>query len=550
MQGAAELFAVTVYMLDGPLNIDHQIRAKYRIPGEFSVSEVSVAGRSGVLIKGSVPKDQASWSEPLGTWINNPELAAIGQMTAAALLLLPTTEPSEKTWALSFGMGFHALEQSRVVSGLGRKIAVRQADPDHLKSVTHSRLDQRALVARTSIPGGDDLAAYGVGGIADLISRVVAPAALDGLHARKVKGDKKIEIRGSDSIKLPLARNPKLLLEDLDALESILMQPPHTRLSEIEQLQAVKKADVRWALLQQRLDEALGTPGQDDLGLSWPTETGDAAVPISHFRISGAPRGFTSIDNQEPTLQTLLDPLSSLPAGRRVGRLDSMKVQAFSDDDDAASPLLPAKRWIVFETSLPKDNGRYCLHDGRWYELDRQLNRRLTDRTRRIFERPSPLLNLPLWSGGHEADFNEKLAEAVSGVNLDAKLIKCDSNQDGFEACDILTRDGVFIHVKKVDRSSPLSHLLAQAAVSTQTLLQDVSAREALRRRVERAGGNPTWVPERPRRVVLLMCRDRKIDAETLYAFSRMRLVKLEEEFQLWNVELYVQWIEHRASPE
>lgn len=547
-QSSAELFAVTVYMLDGPLDIERQIRETYRTRGEFTFSEVTVAGRQGVLLKGSIPKEQTNWSAPLGMWINDPELAAIGQSTAAALLLLPTMETSKKTWALSFGMGLHALEQSRIVNGLGRKIAVRQADPDHLKSVTHSRLDQRALVARTSIPGGDELAAYGVGGIADLISRVVATAELEGMHARSVRGDKAIEIRGADAIKLPLARDPKLLLRDLDTLESLLLRPPHIRLSEIEQLQNVKKADTRWSLLQQSLDSALGTSGQDDLGLSWPTETGDAAVPISHFRITGAPRGYRNDDNQEPTLQTLLEPLAALPAGRRVDRLDSMKVQAFSDDDDAASPLLPAKRWIIFETSLPGDAGRYCLHDGRWYELDRQLNTRLTDRTRTIFERVSPLPLLPAWKEGREADFNEKLARTLGGANLDAKLIKCESNSDGFEACDVLTSDGVFIHVKNVDRSSPLSHLLAQAAVSTQTLLQDASAREALRGRVEDAGGDSSWVPDRPRKVVLLMCRDREINAETLYAFSRMRLVKLAEEFQLWNVDLSVQWVERKVG--
>ncbi|WP_170287814.1 DUF6119 family protein [Arthrobacter citreus] len=543
----AELFAVTVYMLEGRLNVNRQIRESYRSKEDFNISDVSVAGRDGVLLKGSIPKERTNWSVPLGEWIDDPALATIGQSTAAALLLLPAKDASKNTWALSFGMGLHALEQSRIISGLGRKIAVRQADPDHLKSVTHSRLDQRALVARTSIPGGDDLAAYGVGGIADLISRVVAPADLEGMHARSVRGDKTIEIRGADAIKLPLARDPKLLLKDLDTLESLLLLDPHSRLSEIEQLQAVKKADTRWKLLQQSLDSALGTAGQDDLGLSWPTESADAAVPISHFRITGAPRGFNNDDEREPSLQTLLEPLVELPPGRRVERLDSMKVQAFSDDDEAASPLLPAKRWIVFETSLPGDGGRYCLHDGRWYELDRQLNDRLTERTRLIFDRDSPLQSLPAWAAGHEADYNDEIAKTLGGVNLDAKLIKCESNRDGFEACDVLTRDQVFIHVKNVDRSSPLSHLLAQAAVSTQTLLQDVSAREALRTRVEIAGGDPSWVPDRPRKVVLVMCRDREINAETLYAFSRMRLVNLAEEFELWNVDLSVQWVERTA---
>lgn len=144
-----------------------------------------------------------------------------------------------------------------------------------------------------------------------------------------------------------------------------------------------------------------------------------------------------------------------------------MKVQAFADDEDPVSSVLPAKRWIVFETTLANDAGRYCLHDGQWYELDRQLNERLAVKTQAIFDRQSPVPDLPRWQGGTEANYNQLVTEKLGGVNLDAKGIICDSNDDGFEACDILTPDQVFVHVKRVDKSSPLSHLLAQAAVST-----------------------------------------------------------------------------------
>jgi uncharacterized protein (TIGR04141 family) len=203
---------------------------------------------------------------------------------------------------------------------------------------------------------------------------------------------------------------------------------------------------------------------------------------------------------------------------------------------------------MVFETTLAHDAGRYCLHDGQWYELDRQLNERLAAKTQAIFDRPSPVPDLPRWQGGTEASYNQLATEKLGGVNLDAKGIICDSNADGFEACDILTPDQVFVHVKRVDKSSPLSHLLAQAAVSTQTLLQDASARKALRKRVLEAGGDVSWVPDRPRKVVIVMCRDRPVTADSLYAFSRMRLVSLADEFRLWNVDLSVLWVERTDS--
>lgn len=544
-RSASETFAVTLYLLEGVTKAERHLRSSYREREDFSLEAVQVDERHGFLLKGVIPKDRTNWVEPLGEWIADPELAAVGQSTAAAVLLIPT-KTGKQTWALSFGMGLHAIEPATVVDGIGRKIAVRQADPSRLKSITHSRLDQRALIARTSIPGGDDLTAYGIGGIANLVSRVVTTAQLTGLHARAVAGSKPLEIRGADAIKVPLARNPRLLLKDLDLLEDILLTPALPVLAAIEQLHAVKKTDRRWPALQAKLDEALGMADQDDLGLSWPTESADIATPVSHFQVSGAPRGFNGDDEKPATLDTLLEPLGAIEAGRRVERLERMKVQAFTDEGDPISGALPAKRWIVFETSLSDEGGRYCLQDGRWYELDRALNDDLTGRTAAVFARPSPCPSLPIWDGGTEAEYNQRLAESLGGVNLDAKTVVCDSNRDGFEACDVMTPDGVFIHVKRVDKSAPLSHLLAQAAVSTQTLLQDYSAVEGLRTRVVQAGGNIAWVPERPRQVVLVMCRDREVNAETLYSFSRMRLVSLAEEFELWNVRLSVQWVERK----
>lgn len=538
---SSEVISATIYQLVGGLDVSQQVRSRYIEQLDFAVEDVAVADRAGVLVTGAVSPGPTKWAAAVGIWTGNEGRVKLGNTTTAAVLLLPTLSPDEHTWAVCFGLGFQLLEVERITPGMGRRLAARCADPERLKSITHSRLDSRAYVARTSIPGGDGLAAYGASDIGDLISRVVGPANLGMMHAQEVKS-KNVEIRGADSVRLPLSREPARLLVDLDILEGMLDLPPMEELSSIEQLRVLKSKDPRFQELEDQLDRALDQDG-DELGLGWPTEFADVAVPIDHFRVSGAPRGHNG-DDMPVELDTVLAPLRGLGDGLRAKRLSSMRVQAFADDNDPASNDLPAKRWIVFETFL--SGGRYCLHDGHWYELDGVLNARLSGQAADVFAAKSGLGDLCVWAAGDdEAAYNQRLADHLGGVNLDRQLIQSKTHRvRGFEACDVLTEDGTFIHVKKVDRSAPASHLFSQASVSARTLLDDGTARERLRQKVRDRGGDPAWVPDRVRNVVLVMGRRNEITAESLFSFSRMRLVTLAAEFHHMDISLAVRWVE------
>lgn len=531
---------VSAYQVEGPLDPGEVLRAAYVDREEFSTHPVRVGDRDGYLVCGSVVTQKAKWADLVGVWTGSDSAVAdLGNTTSAGVLLLPTSHPhSGRVWALCFGMGFHLIASARMVPSLGRRLAARCADPARLRSITHSRLDSRAYVARTSIPGGDDIGGFGASELGDLISRIVGPAELDGLVAGA--DGAAVEIRGADAINVPLARDGTQLIRDLDAIELLLERDPIPELASIEQLRALKSTDPCIADLERALDVALGDVDEPKLGLAWPTELADEAVPLSFFEVTGQSRGRPDVDKQHGlTLATVLDPLRSLPEGERASQLSRMKVQAFSDDDEPASSLLPARRWLSFETTT--GGHRYCMHDGRWYMVDDGLDRRLSERLEGIFNAEPSIQDLPPWSAGvEEADYNKILATQLGGVCLDRKLIRCDSNRRGFESCDVLTPEGVFVHVKAVGRSTGASHLFAQAGVSAQALIEDASARTALLSLVEAEGGDPNWVPERPQRAALVMGNRRVLDADSFFSFSRMRLLRLADECRRQQIELTV----------
>jgi uncharacterized protein (TIGR04141 family) len=529
---------VSIYQVAGALDPHDVLRAGYLDRDGFAIEQVDVGGREGFFIGGSVESAHAKWASTVDEWVGGSDLAdSLGHTTAAGVLLLPTAQAtSGLIWAICFGMGFHLIESTKMVPDLGRRLAARCADPDRLKSITHSRLDSRAFVARTSIPGGDTIGGFGASELGDLISRIVAPAMMDGVLAG-VSGDH-VEIRGADAANIPLAREPAKLIADLDAIEVLLARDPIPELATIEQLRALKSTDPIKGILDSALDKALGEEDAIHLGLAWPTEFADIAAPLSYFLITGLPTRRPPERGTE--LTALLNRVRPLAATDRLARLDRMRVQAFTDEDDPISSLLPARQWLSFETS--HENHRYCMHDGRWYLVDDGLDSLLTGRLETVFAAPRPFADIPSWPiDMDEPAYNLRLAEHLGGVCLDRRLIQCRLSPRGFESCDVLTPDGAFIHVKMISRSTGASHLFAQAGVSAQLLLDDATARSRLKEIVEEMGGDPSWVPDRPERAVLIMGNNsRLIDAESLFSFSRMRLARLADECRRQGVELSI----------
>jgi len=535
---------VSLYQVEGLLDPRDVLRAVYLDRDEFDIEAVEVSGRQGFFVGGTVETSRARWADVVDGWVDGSDLAGeLGNRAAAGVLLLPTKElDSGRIWAISFGMGFHLIEPTKMLPDLGRRLAIRSADPDGLRSITHSRLDSRAFVARTSIPGGDNIVGFGASELGDLISRIVGPATLDGVLAAEVAD--RVEIRGADALSIPLARDAARLLEDLDAIETLLERDPVPELAAIEHLRALKPNDPIKGALERALGVALGEADALRLGLAWPTELADEAAPLSYFVISGLPAGR---EERGHDLSTILDELRNLPDTERIRRLARMRVQAFSDEDDAISSLLPARRWLSFETT--ESSHRYCMHDGRWYMVDDGLDGLLTARLAPLFAAPSPLGPLPAWhTDVPEDEYNELLATHLGGVCLDKKLVRCRSMPRGFESCDVLTPEGVFVHVKMIGRSTGASHLFAQAGVSAQTLLEDSTAKAKLAEVVEASGGKPNWVPDRPGQSVLVMgSNSRLIDPTSLFSFSRMRLARLADECRRQAVELSVMPV--RRSP-
>ena len=536
----ATAVATTLYRLTGIGDLRTAVREKYLESADFELRECVVGGRQSALVLGHIVTDRAKWASRVSGLIGDPVEAH--NVTAAALLLLPGG--NEVTWAVSYGMGFLLLEQSHVDPGFGQRLAIRVADADHLNSLTRKTMDDRAKVDRSSIPSGDHLRGFGIGGFGELVTRLVANAQLSGLSV-----DKSFKLRGADALNLPLGRTPEALLSDLDLIEGALQKPAVKDLEVLEQLVTLKKNSDIAARLDGELEKSLKRETEVKIGSAWPHESVNENGTPAAFAVKG--RGKQEIRPGVPTVEDIYEVLDTANV---LGSRDRVRIQLYSDPDgdNAISPDIPLRKWVAFETNI--DERRYFLHDGAWYLMDGAYAAQLQRRVQEIFDRQCDL-QLPPWPSDEdgemiaEKDYNRLAADACGGVLLDRKLIYTSQNPRGFEACDILARDGALVHIKNIDASAPASHLFAQGANSAHTLRFDEDARTQFRQRVTSAGGNPLLVQDRPPAVIFGIARSSTttFGAETLYSFSQVTLVRTCNDLEARGIPVFVMPID-RAS--
>lgn len=541
---------MTLYRLTGLSSPEDAIREKY-LEG-FSGENVQIGDRGAILFAGRTEEKDVGWG-PTVRSLSGKTIDLKSSVPAAALLI-PDKRPDVGTgieegiataeatsddgvvWAITFGMGFQLLDQRYVDNGFGQRIAIRCADQTRLNSVTKVTLDERSRTERSSIPAGASLRSFGFEDIGELVTRLVASGNIQGV------GDplKPVTIRGADALSLPLSKKPDVFLQDLERIRKTLTLPPVSEeLGFLEKLTLIKDKELIAFLDEDLLDAVVDSDGKR-LGLAWPHET------IDEF---GTPQAYKLLGTSErsprdglPTLDALLEPVRTAPPGRQKSKLDNLAVLLLETaDEQLSSGKLPVKKWISYETD--KDGRKYFLHGGRWYIMEEDYAETVRRRTLEIFSRPSPLPPLPAWTteSRDELAYNQDLAKLTGGLCLDRQLIQGETRKGKIEACDVLLRDGTFIHVKHTDSSSPASHLLAQALVSTEILTYDKAARRSLAGRISEQGADPDGYQLVPKRVVIVIAKTGKLlDADSLYTFTQVNLGRQDRALASRGVDVYL----------
>jgi len=137
---------------------------------------------------------------------------------------------------------------------------------------------------------------------------------------------------------------------------------------------------------------------------------------------------------------------------------------------------------ISFETMV--DGEIYVLSSGKWFKVAPDYNNTVSGF---IDSLTSPLYLPPILEAEEEVDYNKRIvsSDPDSFLFLDRRNVMLEG--DPIEVCDVLSIQRELIAVKRGTASAALSHLFAQANISSLSLLQDVEFRRNFRKKFLRA---------------------------------------------------------------
>ncbi|TDO56687.1 uncharacterized protein (TIGR04141 family) [Kribbella sp. VKM Ac-2571] len=126
-------------------------------------------------------------------------------------------------------------------------------------------------------------------------------------------------------------------------------------------------------------------------------------------------------------------------------------------------------------TELNIDECLYVVSDGEVYRVEDGFLKRLDDELERI---PWSTFPFPDYQGGNEPDYLEEIKRSRNPrlAVLDRLNIKL-PGESAFEACDVLTDEGMLVFAKMKGRSATFSHLCTQAVVAAEMLVREPQVR-------------------------------------------------------------------------
>lgn len=418
--------------------------------GELHKYKVSAldSKKESLFVKSSVPVPPR-WVKYVSNHVTSGTLPKVLGASSAGVLLI---RAGKDLLAVTFGYGRFLLKPEALVQDFGLKVVLNSVDPKQIKSVDARTFDELTVHTRRGLSRDASFSAFELDVTRDLLRGITGKAVDD---------------KGMLTGAVALTLNTKAELPMLPAMARELATSYRTKRYKkhfdfIDHMQAERDPRLV-AKLDTKLLDALRGRELTEMHLAIPEAVDWQQIEGVRFSVKKK--------QQTPTP----DPRISVYRGLwdsedlTIKRLQTDKVEAISSVDDTQLH----GHWrvydcLVFETEHA--GHLYVLSGGDWYRISKTYRDRVEAAVDKI---PKLRIGLPKANMDEsEAEYNSRAAEAIGAVSLDGKTIGV-GGVDRVELCDILNKDGLFIHVKKRGRSSTLSHLFAQGVTSTDLLLND-----------------------------------------------------------------------------
>jgi uncharacterized protein (TIGR04141 family) len=463
---------LTISLLKEGLGRDDVLRKDKEVAGH-RVRSIDKTRDS--LFTDAVPLHPSKWVRYLDPHTTTDLKETLFSASASAVLIL---EASERVFAITWGQGRHLIDSDNFVQDFGLKVVLNTVAPDQLKSVDAKTIDETTVHTRRDVSRDSNFAAFGLDPIRDLL-RAVTGTPRDSTLAHRLTGSDALGIHTREQVPDLPALAARLLghyeedayKENFDFIDFLRPVKSHALRSELDD-----------SLLTTLNEARTDRDKLEDLHLAVP-ETIDW-LENSGFRYETS--GGSEEEDNDPRITAYLD---SYDEDLDFKDIKNDRLLAVRASDNEIAHTWSIYKSLVYQTELKQGEEKflYVLSGGEWFQVADDYRMQVEADVEAL----ARCTDLPdADHGAYEDEYNEKAAASLGALCLDKKFIY-DGGPDKMEICDILTKDGRFIHVKMRGSSSTLSHLFTQGTNSGERLLIDDDFRARARKLIK--GIDPSY---------------------------------------------------------
>jgi uncharacterized protein (TIGR04141 family) len=433
------------------------------------------------LFIGQAPALPPTWAPFIGQFAAGAPLRLVNQSCAAVLFLEVDADgepPINRTMALCFGTGHHALDPDAFERGFGLRVVLNSVTRSSLRSLDIATLDATTFLKRVQASRDADLRGFGIDIDRDLL-RLAAGSPRDPTFARS--------LAGKDALTMTTKTSPIDVMEKCKkALRLYRAQDYKKDFAFIDYVSPVRQRDLLDKLDAIAFAELRNVVngGPSDLHIALP----DILDPEEGIEIGYYGLGLRSGTKLAHSQLAIEDYVAELKAGhieeiRDMAALrGSHEVRVIVDGEGDKKRKRKIYECLVFE--VEHEGNVYVLFGGEWFAVDKAFHASVESGFRNLVS-AKPFV--PSTNKATEREFIDELGGRKNLLNLDqVKLSPAGMSGANLEPCDFLSTEKQFIHLKDGHASAPISHLWNQGIVSAESFVRDEKFRKDFRTAVKR----------------------------------------------------------------
>ncbi|WP_163865063.1 DUF6119 family protein [Myxococcus eversor] len=366
--------------------------------------------------------------------------------------------------AFTLGHGRNLLRADCFERDFGLKVVLNSVDPTQLRSVDARKVEDLTTQTRKQLSRNSPLDAFALNLNQDIL-RVIAGKPKSEAFAKLIVG--------SDALSL----SAKVEVEQLGAkceelLAAYQSQEYKKHFPWFDHLRTVRDKSMIEELNRKLLEKILAGPA-DGLHLATPEVIDWSDSPGLSF---------STEEDPAPRHDLLMEDYLKTKDGEEVS-VAELKRDHVQVHYGAASA--PVSKWSVYDSIVfeAEEKGEvFVLSGGDWFRVAKNFADEVRGKIGSI--KRSTLVLPAAKSTDREDDYNIMAAKAGKFILMDKKNSYVVEGKTSIEVCDLLTKDGQFVHVKRKTRSSTLSHLFSQGVVSADAFWMDPEFRSHARNHV------------------------------------------------------------------